>query len=237
MYKVLVIEDDRGVQDVIRIALEYEGMEVEVAESGEEALERLGPSHPFAVLILDVMLPGVDGISLCREVRARDGVPIIMVTARDDEKSIIVGLEVGADDYVTKPFSTAQLVSRIRSNIRRQRLNSQALEQKLLFPNLVIDVVERQVQVQGAPVRLTSTEFDILRLLATNPGRIFSREQIMREVSGTDFFGGMRTIDMHVGHIRKKIEANPKNPLYIHTERGAGYKFNRRSLEQYQEGD
>jgi DNA-binding response OmpR family regulator len=223
--KVLVVEDDRGVQDVVKIALECEGIDVEVAKSGEEALGRLGPSHSFDLVILDVMLPGIDGIALCQELRAHSEVPIIMLTARDDETSIVVGLEVGADDYVTKPFSTRQLVSRVRANLRRRRLDAQASDYKLVFPDLVVDVVARQVSVRGNPVYLTAKEFDILKLLATHPGRVFSREQIVRQVWGTDYFGGARSVDTHIGHIRRKIEADPKNPLYIRTERTIGYRF------------
>jgi two-component system alkaline phosphatase synthesis response regulator PhoP len=229
MPNVLVVEDDPGVRDVVRIALEYEGMGVEVAKSGEAALEFLVPSHPFDLLILDVMLPGMDGITLCQEVRARDDVPIIMLTARDDETSIVVGLEVGADDYVTKPFSTRQLVSRVRSNLRRRRLDAQTLEQRLVFPGLVIDVLGRQVLARNQLVQLTATEFDILRILATHPGRVFGREQIIRHLRSTDFVGGARTIDTHIGHLRKKIEPEPENPRYIRTERGVGYKFSENS--------
>ena len=235
MPNVLVVEDDPGVQDVVRIALEYEGMEVEVAKSGEAALDFLLPSHPFDLLILDVMLPGMDGITLCQEVRIRDDVPIVMLTARDDETSIIVGLEVGADDYVTKPFSTRQLVSRVRSNLRRRRLDAQNLEHRLVFPGLVIDVLRRQVLARNQLVRITATEFDILRILATHPGRVFGREQIIRQLRSTDFVGGARTIDTHIGHLRKKIEPKPKNPRYIRTERGIGYRFSE-GVDQEGEG-
>ena len=182
MPKVLVVEDDRGVQDVVKIALECEGIDVEVVKSGEAALDHLDHSHSFDLVILDLMLPGIDGIAVCQELRTRSEIPIVMLTARDDETSIVVGLEVGADDYVTKPFSTRQLVSRVRANLRRRRLDAQALNHKLVFPDLVVDVVGRQVSVQGSPVCLTAKEFDILKLLAACPGRVFSREQIVRQV-------------------------------------------------------
>jgi two-component system, OmpR family, alkaline phosphatase synthesis response regulator PhoP len=225
MPKVLVVEDDRGVQDVVKIALECEGIDVEVEKSGETALDRLKTSHSFDLVILDLMLPGIDGITLCQELRIHSDVPIIMLTARDDETSVVVGLEVGADDYVTKPFSTRQLVSRVRANLRRRRLDAQAVGQKLVFPDLVVDIVNRQVLVRGNSVCLTTKEFDILKLLATHPGRVFSREQIVRQVWGIDFFGGARSVDTHVGHIRKKLEADLKNPCYIQTEHGVGYRF------------
>jgi DNA-binding response OmpR family regulator len=227
MPRVLVVEDDRGVRDVVRIALEAEGMDVEVVKSGEAALELLGDSHSFDLAILDVMLPGIDGITLCQELRARDGVPIIMLTARDDETSIVVGLEVGADDYVTKPFSTRQLVSRVRSNLRRRRLDAQTLEQRLVFPGLVVDILRRQVLVRDQMVRLTAMEFDLLRILASNPGRVFSREQIIRQLRSTEFIGGARTVDTHIGQLRKKIEEEPENPRYIQTERGVGYRLSK----------
>lgn len=225
MPKVLVVEDDRGVRDVVRIALESEGMDVEVANSGEVALDLFRPSHSFDLAILDIMLPGMDGITLCQELRARDSVPIIMLTARDDETSVVVGLEVGADDYVTKPFSTRQLVSRVRANLRRRRLDAQIVGQRLMFPGLVVDVLRRQVWVRGELVRLTPTEFDILTTLAAHAGRVLSRGQIMGQLRGTDFLGGARAVDTHVGHLRKKIEEEPQNPRYIRTEPGVGYRF------------
>jgi two-component system, OmpR family, alkaline phosphatase synthesis response regulator PhoP len=231
MPKVLVVEDDHGVRDVVRIALESEGMDVEVATSGETALELLGPSHPFDLAILDIMLPGVDGITLCQELRARDDVPVIMLTARDDETSVIVGLEVGADDYVTKPFSTRQLVSRVRANLRRRRLDANATEQRLTFPGLVVDLVRRRVWAREQPVRLTPTEFDVLRILATQPGRVFSRGQIMDQLRGADFVGGGRAVDTHIGHLRRKVEEDSRRPRYIRTEPGVGYKFSE-DLEQ-----
>ncbi|CAA9459373.1 MAG: Phosphate regulon transcriptional regulatory protein PhoB (SphR) [uncultured Rubrobacteraceae bacterium] len=225
MPKVMIVEDDCGVRDVVGIALEYEGMDVEAVRSGEAALDLLGPSHPFDLLILDVMLPGIDGIELCRQVRARDNVPIIMLTARDDETSVVVGLEVGADDYVTKPFSTRQLASRVRANLRRRRLDAQTAGQKLAFPGLVVDVSRRQVWVRDRLVRLTPTEFDILMILATQPGRVLHRGQILRQLRDAEFTGGARTIDTHIGHLRKKVEEDPRNPRYIRTEPGIGYRF------------
>ena len=231
MPRVLVVEDDRGVRDVVRIALESEGMDVEVAGSGEAALEFLGNAHPFDLVILDVMLPGMDGVTVCQELRARDDVPIIMLSARDDETSIVVGLEVGADDYVTKPFSTRQLASRIRSNLRRRRLDARGTGQKLAFPGLVVDVMRRQVRVRGKPARLTPTEFDILMILASHPGRVFGRDQITRQLRGSDFIGGARAVDTHVGNLRKKLEDDPRNPRYVRTEPGIGYVFDE-GLEQ-----
>ena len=225
MPRVLVVEDDAAVRDIVEIALEDEGMEVEAASNGEEALEYFSTSSPFDMVILDIMLPDTDGITLCQTLRKSSEVPVVMLTARDDETSIVVGLEVGADDYVTKPFSPRELVSRVRANLRRRRLDAQSLEHKLEFPGLVIDLLRRQVLLQGESIDLTTTEFDILRLLAAHPGRIFSRQQIIRQLWNTDFYAETRSVDTHIQHIRKKIEADSRKPHYIQTARGVGYKF------------
>ncbi len=153
---------------------------------------------------------------------------MIMLTARDDETSVVVGLEVGADDYVTKPFSPRQLVSRVRAHLRRQRISSRAgadEQRKLAFAGLTIDLLRREVSVGGKPIELTSKEFEVLVLLASHPGRVYSREEIMAHLWGGDFFGEVRAADVHVQHIRKKIESDPKNPRFIETVRGVGYRF------------
>jgi DNA-binding response OmpR family regulator len=151
-----------------------------------------------------------------------------MVTARDDETSVVVGLEVGADDYVTKPFSPRQLVSRVRAHLRRRRLDSRHPERKLEFPGLTIDLIRREVLADGRSVELTSREFEVLALLASHPGRVYHREQIMAHLWGGDFYGEARAADVHVQHIRKKIEPDPKNPRYLQTVRGIGYRFAQR---------
>ncbi|QIN78361.1 response regulator [Rubrobacter marinus] len=231
MSKVLVVEDDPAVRDVVEHALSREGMETSAVGDGESALERLrGEAEPFDLVVLDVMLPGMDGVEVCREIRsggpAKD-VTILMLTARDDETSVVVGLEVGADDYVTKPFSPRQLVSRVRAHLRRRRLSSKAPEEqrRLEFPGLMLDLLRRQVTVEGNPVELTAKEFDVLALLAGHPGRVYGREQIMRHLWDGDFFGEPRAADVHVQHIRGKIEPDPKNPRYVQTVRGVGYRF------------
>ena len=229
MAKILVVEDDPAVRDVVEYALSREGMETEAVSSGEAATERLYSGALFDLVILDVMLPDTDGITLCRELRSENcalrNVPVIMLTARDDETSVVVGLEVGADDYVTKPFSPRQLVSRVRAHLRRRRLNARGSEHTLEFPGLTIDLVRRKVLVRERPVELTSREFAVLALLASYPGRVYGREQIMAHLWGGDFYGEARAADVHIQHIRKKIEPDPKNPRYIETVRGAGYKF------------
>ena len=233
MARVFVVEDDLAVRDVVEHALAREGMQVKALGDGEAALEHLRGAEPFDLVILDVMLPGMDGISLCRELRAGDAgpalidVPIIMLTARDDETSVVVGLEVGADDYVTKPFRPRELVSRVRAHLRRQHLAAKnaAETKKLEFPGLEVDLFRRRVLSGGGPVELTAKEFEVLALLASHPGRVYSREQIMRYLWDGDFFGEPRAADVHVQHIRSKIEPDPKNPRYVQTVRGMGYRF------------
>jgi DNA-binding response OmpR family regulator len=232
MARILIVEDDPAVRDVVEHALSREGMETETASDGEKALESLRAAKPFDLVVLDVMLPGTDGISVCQELRNGDSpstdAPVLILTARDDETSVVVGLEVGADDYVTKPFRPRELVSRVRAHLRRRRLDSKAAPQErsaLEFPGLEVDLYGRQVLADGESVELTAKEFDVLSLLASHPGRVYSREQIMRHLWNGEFFGEARAADVHVQHIRKKIEPDPKNPRYVQTVRGAGYKF------------
>ncbi len=229
MPKILIVEDDPAVRDVVEYALSREGMETEAVSSGEAATERLFSDARFDLVILDVMLPDSDGVTLCRELRSADcalrDVPVIMLTARDDETSVVVGLEVGADDYVTKPFSPRQLVSRVRAHLRRRRLDSRHPERRLEFPGLTIDFIRREVLAGGRSVELTSREFEVLALLASHPGRVYGREEIMTHLWGGEFYGEVRAADVHVQHIRQKIEPDPKNPSYVQTVRGAGYRF------------
>jgi DNA-binding response OmpR family regulator len=232
MNNILVVEDDTAVREVVEHALSREGLEVTTTANGEEALKLLNGPELFDLIVLDLMLPGMDGISMCQELRKTGSVsadaPVIMLTARDDEMSVVVGLEVGADDYITKPFKPRELVSRVRANLRRQHLVSKAASsdrKKLGFPGLQIDLLRREVRSQGEPVYLTSTEFDVLALLANSPGRVYSRQQIMRHLWDGDFFGEARAADVHIQHVRKKIEPDPKNPRYLLTVRGVGYKF------------
>lgn len=231
MAKILVVEDDPGVREVVEHAVSREGMEAEMVHDGEAALERLRSPEPLDLVILDLMLPGVDGISVLRQIREdtpHRHVPVIILTARGEETDVVVGLEVGADDYVTKPFRPRELVGRIRAHLRRKRFYAApggAEHSKLEFPGLEIDVPSREVVLEGEPVELTAKEFDILVLLAEHPGRVYSREQIMRHLWGGEFFGEERAADVHVRNIRKKIEPNPQAPRYVQTMRGAGYRF------------
>jgi len=227
MPRVLIVEDDDAMRDMVGYALAEEGMEVEAVADGESALEIFSSLGPFDLVILDVMLPGIDGLTVCKEITSKSDVPVIMLTARDDETSVVVGLEVGADDYVTKPFSHRELVSRVRAALRRRRIDARASSQqeRIEFPGLVIDLTRRRVVAQGTVVELTAAQFNIITLLASHPGRIYSRGQIMATVWGTDFSGDSRAADMQIRNIREKIEPEPKNPRYVLTARGMGYKF------------
>ena len=225
MPKILIVEDDPAVRDILKIALEREGMTVEAVGNGERALKSFRATDALDLVILDIMLPDVDGITLCQEFRRGSDVPIVMLTAREGERNVVVGLEVGADDYVTKPASPAEIVSRVRAQLRRRRMDAQAANIRYEFPGLMIDLSRRQVWVREEPVDLTATEFDILSLLAAHPGWVYSRQQIMQQLWDGDFYGEARSADVHIQRIRKKMEPDAKEPRYIQTVRGIGYKF------------
>src|SRR5215217_9540951 len=225
MSLILLVEDDPGVRDIVKIALEREGMAVEEVGDGESALRRLGSFRSPDLVLLDIMLPGIDGITVCQEIRRTSNVPIVVLTVRDGERNVVVGLEVGADDYVTKPVNPAELVSRVRAHLRRRRMDAENQHQRLDFPGLVIDLPRRQVWAGDTSVHLTATEFEILSFLATHPGQVFSRLQIMEHLWDGAFFGEAHSTVVHIQHIREKIEPDPKKPRYIHTVRGTGYKF------------
>ena len=225
MPKILIVEDDPAVRDILQITLEREGMTVEAVGDGETALKSFRSTNSLDLVILDVMLPDTDGITLCQEFRRNSDVPIVMLTAREGERNVVVGLEVGADDYVTKRASPAEVVSRVRAHLRRRRMDAQTASLKYEFPGLVIDISRRQVWVSGERVDLTTTEFEILSFLAAHPGWVYSRQQIMQQLWDGDFYGEARSADVHVQRIRRKIEPDPKNPRYLLTVRGMGYKF------------
>lgn len=225
MPNILIVEDDPAVRDVLKIALEREGMLVEAVGNGETALKRFRSLDALDLVVLDIMLPDIDGITLCQEFRRSSDVPIIMLTAREGERNVVLGLEVGADDYVIKPASPAEVVSRVRANLRRRRIDAQAANLKYEFGDLVVDLSRRQVWVHGKRVDLTTTEFEILRFLAAHPGWVYSRQQIMQQLWDGNFYGETRSADVHIQRIRKKIEPDPKNPRYIQTVRGMGYRF------------
>ena len=225
MPKILIVEDDPAVRDILKIALEREGMTVEAVGNGEAALKSFRSVGSLDLVILDVMLPDTDGITLCQELRRNSDVPIVMLTAREGERNVVVGLEVGADDYITKPDSPAEVVSRVRAHLRRRRMDARNASIKYEFPGLVVDLSSRQVWVLGERVDLTTTEFEILSFLAAHPGWVYSRQQIMQQLWDGVFYGEARSADVHIQRIRRKIEPDPKNPRYIQTVRGVGYKF------------
>ena len=225
MPKILIVEDDPAVRDILKIALEREGMTVEPVGNGEAALKSFRSVGSLDLVILDVVLPDTDGITLCQELRRNSDVPIVMLTAREGERNVVVGLEVGADDYITKPASPAEVVSRVRAHLRRRRMDARNASIKYEFPGLVVDLSSRQVWVLGERVDLTTTEFEILSFLAAHPGWVYSRQQIMQQLWDGVFYGEARSADVHIQRIRRKIEPDPKNPRYIQTVRGVGYKF------------
>jgi DNA-binding response OmpR family regulator len=229
--KILIVEDEPALQETLAYNLERQGYTTEVAGDGRAALEAARRSHPDLVL-LDIMLPGMDGFEVCRLLRQEMNVPILMLTARDDEIDRVIGLEVGADDYVTKPFSLRELLARVKAQLRRTRLlreeiGAQTVETRevLHFGNLTLDITRHEVTLDGQPLPMKPKEFDLLLFLARHRGQAMSRELILERVWGWDFSGGSRTVDVHVRWLREKIEQDPTVPTRLVTVRGAGYRF------------
>jgi len=224
MSKVLVVEDEESFSDALSYMLRREGYEVEVATTGPDALIAFDRSGADLVL-LDLMLPGLSGTEVCRTLRDKSTVPIIMVTARDTEVDKVVGLELGADDYVTKPFSSRELVARIRAVLRRGGEVEELLTATVEAGPVRMDVERHVVSVDGEPVAMPLKEFDLLELLLRNAGRVLTRGQLIDRVWGADYVGDTKTLDVHVKRLRSKIEPDPANPKYLVTVRGLGYKF------------
>lgn len=224
--RILVVDDEDAIVQLITYNLRRSGYEVTTAANGEEGLARARADQPDLV-ILDLMLPGMDGFEVCKELRRSTDIPILMLTARGEEIDRVVGFEIGADDYVTKPFSPRELVGRVKAILRRSRRNatSAAAEEALVFGPLAMNFVTYEVSRDGNRVELTPTEFQILKVLAQTPGRVFSRDELVDRVMGPDFFGDVRTVDVHIRHLRAKLEEEPGDPKLIETVRGAGYKF------------
>lgn len=220
---ILLVEDEEALADSVRYALELEGFAVEVAGSGRKGLEMARRIKPDLVL-LDVMLPEMSGLDVCREIRRFSSSPIVMLTARSSETDTVLGLELGADDYMTKPFSMRELVARIRANLRRGR-GQETGEDLLTGGPLVMDVEAHQVTVDGEPVELRPKEFDLLEALLRRKGRLATRETLIDEVWGFPHYGGTKTLDVHIKRLREKIEPVPGTPRFILTVRGLGYKF------------
>ena len=223
--RILVMDDERVVTEVVERYLRQEDFEVCVAADGHQALESARKWHPDLV-VLDLMLPGMDGLEVCRNIRKESSMPIIMLTAKGDETDRIVGLELGADDYVVKPFSPRELVARIKTVLRRSQSGPpQAMGGVLRFEGCTIDPGSRSVLNDSGPVQLTGKEFDLLFFLASNPGQVFTREQLMDQVWDFTYAGDISTVTVHIRRLRKKLETDPVKPRYIKTVWGVGYKF------------
>jgi len=229
--RILVADDEPSVRESVGYALGQEGFEVTIATDGDDADSKLGDGEvPFDLLVLDIMMPGRSGLDLCRDVRGRSPVPIILLTAKDAEVDKVVGLEVGADDYVTKPFSVRELLGRVRAQLRRRELDRASSTtdgggQSIDAGDVSIDLARHLVTVRNEPVNLTRSEFQVLRLLADRPGQVFSRLEIMEELWQSEFSGDVRACDVHISNLRQKIERDPQDPELVLTVRGIGYKL------------
>ncbi len=230
--KILVVEDEPSLVETLRYSLKRQGYQVLTTGNGLAALELARKEKPDLIL-LDIMLPGLDGIEVCRTLRQETATPIIMLTARDEEVDKVVGLEIGADDYVTKPFSMRELMARVKAQLRRVHLTREEASagtasgeaQRLVFGDLVVDLGRREALKGGKPLPLARREFELLAYLARNRGLALSRERILEQVWGWDFAGGTRTVDVHVRGLREKIEDDPAHPTRLVTVRGSGYRF------------
>jgi two-component system, OmpR family, response regulator len=224
--RILLVDDEQAVQTLLTYPLRKDGYEVVSAQDGREALDRFAEQR-FDLVVLDIMMPRLDGIEVCRRLRARSQVPIIMLTAKDDEIDKVLGLEMGADDYITKPFSVREFRSRVRAALRRADMPHGLArpEEPIIHGQLRIDFERRAVTVRDEPVRLTYVEFEILAALALAPGRVMTRENMLEHVWGDSAYRDPRTIDVHIRHLREKIEQDPRNPEYLFTVRGVGYRF------------
>lgn len=222
--KILIVDDEPNIVELVKFNLENAGYETLTAYNGLEGLEII-KKEKVDLVILDIMLPGLDGIEVCRRIREESNLPILMLSARDSEMDRILGLELGADDYLTKPFSPRELLARVKAILRRVESFSQKERGEIRFKDLVLIPDQHRVLVRGKEVDLTLTEYQLLELMMKNPGRVFSREYLLEAVWGPNYFGDSRTIDVHIRHLREKIELNPGTPDYILTVRGVGYRF------------
>lgn len=229
--KILIVDDEKAIVDILSHNLKREGYETLQAYDGEEAIEKMKEEKPDLVL-LDVMLPKMDGFSVCKIIRQTTNIPIIMVTAKEDVVDKVIGLELGADDYIAKPFSVREVVARVKANLRKwdgieasiKACNGE--QQTLTFGPLTLDTCKYEAKVNGKSVELTLREYELLKFLATQQGQVFSREELLEKVWGYEYYGDIRTVDVTVNRIRKKIEENPNVPEFLATKRGIGYYFN-----------
>ena len=225
MTKILIVEDEESVIDPLELLLSKEGFTIETARDGREALEKFEKVLPDLVL-LDLMIPIISGTEVCRQIRAKSQVPIIMLTAKDTEVDKVVGLELGADDYIVKPYSKAELVARIKAVLRRQGSEVTSEVSGIITAGPIsIDIDRHLVMINGAATSLPLKEFELLEFLLRNKGRVLTRTQLIDRVWGSDYFGDTKTLDVHIKRLRAKIENDPANPVYIQTIRGLGYKF------------
>jgi DNA-binding response OmpR family regulator len=226
--RILLVDDERAIQTLLSYPLQKDGYDVICASDGREALARFNDAQ-FDLVVLDVMMPRLDGLEVCRRLRAKSTVPIIMLTARAEEVDKVVGLELGADDYITKPFSLREFRSRVKAALRRstwaKRTHELGEDEPLEVGELRVDFAKRTVRVRGEDVQATYVEFEILKALACNPGRVFTREMLLTRIWGDSAFRDPRTIDVHIRHLREKLETDAKDPEYLFTVRGVGYRF------------
>ena len=226
MPKILVVDDEKLIVKGIRFSLEQDGMEVDTAFDGEEAVA-LAKENTYDLILLDIMLPKMDGFEVCQQVREFSNTPIIMLTAKGEDMDKILGLDYGADDYITKPFNILEVKARIKAIMRRSSSGNQKEEDSHVIENgdLSLDTDSRRLFILGKEVNLTAKEFDLLELLVTNPNKVYSRENLLNLVWGFEYPGDVRTVDVHVRRLREKIEGNPSEPKYVHTKWGVGYYY------------
>ncbi len=222
--KILIVDDEPLIVKGLKFSLEQDGYAVDAAYDGEEALEKIG-AHEYDMILLDVMLPKVDGMQVCQQVRQSSDVPIIMLTAKGEDMNKILGLEYGADDYMTKPFNILEVKARIKTIMRRAKAAAPAEPQVLVMRDLRMNLDSRSVTIGDRQINLTAKEFDLLKLFMTNRGKVFSREKLLETVWKYDYLGDLRTVDVHIRRLREKIETNPGQPEYIFTKWGVGYYF------------
>lgn len=224
--KVLVVDDEKLIVKGIRFSLEQDGMEVDCAYDGEEALEMIRGKE-YDIILLDVMLPKLTGFEVCQQVREFSSVPVVMLTAKGDDMDKILGLDYGADDYITKPFNILEVKARIKAIMRRTRKKAEEKEPRRVVDKgeLHLDCESRRLNIAGKEINLTAKEFDLLELMALNPNKVYSRDHLLNAVWGYDYPGDVRTVDVHIRRLREKIEQNPSEPKYVHTKWGVGYYF------------
>ncbi|MBQ1843688.1 MAG: response regulator transcription factor [Lachnospiraceae bacterium] len=223
MARVLIVDDEEHIIKGVKLVLEHDGMECDTAHDGQEALDK-ALSEDYDIILLDLMLPKVDGYEVCQRIREKSQVPIIMLTAKGDDMDKIMGLEYGADDYITKPFNVLEVRARVKAILRRTQ-HTEAPQETLESGDIRIDTDSRRLFIKGKEINLTSKEFEMLYLLVSHPGKVYSRDALLKEVWGEDFPGDARTVDVHIRRLREKIEPNPSEPKYVHTKWGLGYYY------------